>query len=696
MERMSLRMVLGLILGLLSLLLGVLTLSGFITAYDRDVDAKRVALLAATDQQLFNALLGFRIERGTVNPALLAEAAADAAADARITANRAQSEEGYRQAIARLAGVDLPGLPALSANLIRAHDALAGLRPAADTAIHQPKATRDTSIGSSYGTSAQAYLDAIVATGNGLEDALKLIDPVVDHLLVIKQSAWAARNYGGLVAIRLETATALRQPWGAADIVAAAEDRGRAALAWAQVSSAASRADIPPGVAAAVATAREASITEQAAQQLELSKTLSTGGTVTMPIIDLQKIDTALLKPSVDTANAALEAMVSRASGQMSAAGWSLALHGAMMAVALAVTLAGFLIVHRRVSAPIRRLTLTMRRLADRDLSAEVAGADRGGEVGDMARAVAVFKENMIIADRLAAEQQAEQTHKEQRQTTIEALIRAFDASITESVRSLASASTELQATAESMSATAEATGQQSVVVASASEQASTNVQTVAAATEELSASIAEISRQVVESTGVARQAVEQADRTNGEVRALADAAQRIGDVVRLINDIAGQTNLLALNATIEAARAGEAGKGFAVVASEVKSLATQTGRATEDIAAQVAAIQGATGTAVQSIQSIGRTISEVDQIATAIASAVEEQGSATKEIARNVQQAAVGTAEVSATIAGVSQAAHATQTAAGEVLASSGALARLSDALRSEVDRFVSAIRAA
>jgi methyl-accepting chemotaxis protein len=221
-------------------------------------------------------------------------------------------------------------------------------------------------------------------------------------------------------------------------------------------------------------------------------------------------------------------------------------------------------------------------------------------------------------------------------------------------------------------------------------------VQTVAAATEQLSASIAEISRQVSESTTVARAAVEQAEQTNNEVNALAEAAQRIGDVVKLINNIAGQTNLLALNATIEAARAGEAGKGFAVVASEVKSLATQTAKATDEIAAQVTAIQGATSSAVKAIQDIGGTIVRVNQIAAAIAAAVEEQGAATREIARNVQHVSVGTIEVSTNIAGVSQAANETGSAAAEVHASASTLAQLSDALRSGFDRFVGNIRAA
>ena len=221
------------------------------------------------------------------------------------------------------------------------------------------------------------------------------------------------------------------------------------------------------------------------------------------------------------------------------------------------------------------------------------------------------------------------------------------------------------------------------------------NVQTVASATEELSSSIREIGNQVSESSRIVGAAVTQADDTNAKVKALAEAAQKIGDVVTLINEIAGQTNLLALNATIEAARAGEAGKGFAVVASEVKNLATQTAKATEEIAGQVRAIQDATDTSAQAIDTIAQTINRVNEISTAIASAVEEQGAATQEIARNVQQAAQGTTEVSSNIGSVTQVAQETGAAATQLLSSAGELARNGTLLRSQVDDFLREVRA-
>ncbi len=348
------------------------------------------------------------------------------------------------------------------------------------------------------------------------------------------------------------------------------------------------------------------------------------------------------------------------------------------------------------IARPILGMTGAMRKLADGDTGAEIPGVGRKDEIGAMAGTLQVFKDNRIAADRLAAEQAAEQKAKEQRAARLEALTGGFEKTAGELVGMVSSAATELQATAHAMTTTARQTTQQATTVAAAAEEASVNVQTVASAAEELASSIGEISRQVAQSAKIAGRAVEDAKRTDTVVRALAEGAQKIGEVVGLISNIAGQTNLLALNATIEAARAGDAGKGFAVVASEVKSLATQTAKATDDIARQIAQIQVATKEAVESIQSIGATIGEVSEIAAAIAAAVEEQGSATQEIARNVQQAAIGTTEVTSTIGGVSEGASTTGAAATQVLGAAAELSRQSERLSGEVGRFIAGVKAA
>jgi len=354
-------------------------------------------------------------------------------------------------------------------------------------------------------------------------------------------------------------------------------------------------------------------------------------------------------------------------------------------------------VIARGISKPIVAITGTMERLAKGEMTVAVVGTDRMDEVGGMARALNVFKGGLLEAEGLRSEQAAAARRAEaEKKAALTQMADAFEGNVKDVVEAVSSSATEMEASARTMSGTAEQSSQRSSAVAAASGKASSNVQTVAAAAEELAASIAEIARQVEAATLVSHKAVDQVKTTNGSIEGLAVAAQKIGDVVKLINDIANQTNLLALNATIEAARAGDAGKGFAVVASEVKSLATQTAKATEEIAGQIGAIQGATAGAVQAIKGIGGTIDEIHTIATTIASAVEEQGAATKEIARNVQQAAVGTEEVSRHIDGVTRAASETGAAATQVLDAAGSLAKQAATLRTQVDRFLAEVRTA
>jgi methyl-accepting chemotaxis protein len=355
-----------------------------------------------------------------------------------------------------------------------------------------------------------------------------------------------------------------------------------------------------------------------------------------------------------------------------------------------------WLYVGRSILRRIRSLQRSMQLLSDGDLESEIYQSSQKDEIAAMASSLHVFRESMIQGRSLTADQDRDRIAKSERASRMEARIVEFETTVRSALDSLQEAAGSMQTTAQSMSATADQSSALVSAVASAAEETSVNVQTVSSGTEELSSSIEEIGRQVVTSAEIARKAVEEAGATDATMQGLADNAARISVVVDLIQTIASQTNLLALNATIEAARAGEAGRGFAVVASEVKSLATQTAKATDEIRQQIVSMQTVTTSAVTAIRSISTTIGEINDVTTAIAAAVEEQGAATREIARNISHAAGGTSEVSSNIVGVSSASTEAGTAAGEVLTASGALRREADVLRAEIDAFLSNIRAA
>ncbi len=363
----------------------------------------------------------------------------------------------------------------------------------------------------------------------------------------------------------------------------------------------------------------------------------------------------------------------------------------------LAVLVLGLWMALKGVVAPVIELTATMSTLAGGKLNTDVPGTERGDELGTMARTVETFRQGLLQVEQLKSDQEAQKIRMEQeKRAAMNALADRFQQTVGGVVNTLSSASTELTAAAGSMASIAEETSRQATTVASASEQATTNVQTVASAAEELSSSVSEISRQVAQSTQIAGQAMTEIDQTNKSVQGLTASVSRISEVVRLISEIASQTNLLALNATIEAARAGDAGKGFAVVASEVKHLATQTARATEDISGRIGEIQAATGQSVEAIERINKVIQQMNEISLTIASAVEEQGAATQEIARNVAQAADGTQLVTSNILSVTQASAETGTAASQVQSSSAEVAQQAEGLRHEVTSFLREVRAA
>jgi methyl-accepting chemotaxis protein len=371
----------------------------------------------------------------------------------------------------------------------------------------------------------------------------------------------------------------------------------------------------------------------------------------------------------------------------------SLIAAGLVLLLALAVSM----FVAQGITKPLQRMTVAMNDLAGGKLDVEVPGIGRRDEVGEMAEAVEVFKSNAVARQGLEAEQkETEARAVARRKSDMNRLANEFEGAVGQIVETVSSASSELEASAGTLTSTAERAQELTTMVAAASEEASTNVQSVASATEEMASSVNEISRQVQDSARMAGDAVDQARKTNDRVSELSKAAARIGDVVELINTIAGQTNLLALNATIEAARAGEAGRGFAVVASEVKALAEQTAKATGEIGQQISGIQAATQDSVNAIKEISGTIEKLSEISSAIAAAVEQQGAATQEISRNVQQAAHGTQQVSSHITDVQRGAGETGSASSLVLSAAQSLSGESNRLKLEVGKFLNSVRAA
>jgi methyl-accepting chemotaxis protein len=354
-------------------------------------------------------------------------------------------------------------------------------------------------------------------------------------------------------------------------------------------------------------------------------------------------------------------------------------------------------LIGRSISRPLGLLGARMKGLASGELTGDIPGVGRGDEVGQMAATVQIFKDNAVRVRELeTAEADTRERSAAERRAAMEGLAGDFERSVNGIVRSVSTAAAGMQTTAQSMTATASDASARAATVSAASQSSSNNVSTVASAAEELSSSVAEISRQVTRSSEIASKAVGDAERTNATVQVLSTGAEKIGEVVKLIHSIAAQTNLLALNATIEAARAGESGRGFAVVASEVKALANQTAKATEEISGQVTAMQQSTGDAVAAINGITQTIAQMSEITVTISAAIEEQGAATREIARNIQSVAAGSSEINSHIGGVTTAAEATGSAASEVLTNARELDNQSGMLRSAVDGFLAKVRAA
>ncbi len=542
----------------------------------------------------------------------------------------------------------------LAERLSQAAAKLADVRTATDRALAVPMNARDASAVKGFLPGIAQVVVLIEPILNKLENRVTAADASLTALLNVARTAQDLRISAGGRAAAMSLALSTRRALTPAEFATMDRNQGRVELDRERIEAGVDQLGSPPRLTKALKEAIDAYFGRAALVIEKEMPAAHSDGKYSIGPDDLA----AAVVPAVQTffvlRDAALAEAAERAGGARDQAAMMLSLASMAVLALLGVLAAVTIMLRRRVIAPLAVLTDAVGALAAgrHDVTIPVSG--RADEIGMMAASLEVFKDALIAkkaADQAAAREADVKIERAQR---VDRLTRDFEQAIGSIVNTVSSAATELEASAGTLTATAERSEQLTTMVAAASAEASTNVQSVASATEEMASSVTEISRQVQDSARIAGEAVEQARHTNNRVSELAKAAARIGDVVELINTIAGQTNLLALNATIEAARAGEAGRGFAVVASEVKALAEQTAKATGEIGQQISGIQVATQESVGAIKEIGDTIARMSEIASAIAAAVEEQGTATQEIARNVQQTAEGTQQVSGNIADV------------------------------------------
>ena len=631
------------------------------------------------------------MERLATNNGLQGADPASAAVIAEVEKRRNAVKNDFDSGLAVLAQRDFPNKPALMQELQTALDKANDFRKRADAALKQGRDQRDETLRKTFipvmtdsvNAALKVWFSALYATAKS--------DPQLALLASIKEIGWQMRDVAGKERSNIASSIAAGAALTPDMVLANAQFRARVDMLWEQLQHLTYDPNTHPAIKEAMGVAREQYFNGFRGRADEMKKIGADGAKYPMTAPQYVDESTPQLGTLLGVLQAAGAASEAYASATIDRTFWELMVAAALLTMGLAIAIGSILTVIMRVTRPLTELSVVVQRLAENDTTVEIPELRRNDELGSMATALAVFKTNMIYASRLREEQVGkDQLQSQQRKADMMKLADGFESAIGKIVENVSASSTELEASAGTLTSTAERSQELTTMVAAASEEASTNVQSVASATEQLTSSVNEISRQVQESARMAGEAVDQARTTNDRVGELSKAAARIGDVVELINTIAGQTNLLALNATIEAARAGEAGRGFAVVASEVKALAEQTAKATGEIGQQITGIQAATQESVNSIKEISGTIEKLSEIASTIASAVEEQGVATQEIAHNVKEAARGTQQVSSNITDVQRGAGETGSASSQVLSAAQSLSGESSRLKLEVGKFL------
>jgi len=656
----------------------------------------RISVIADASANLFKAMHNLRTDRSTTSRLLNSDQPIDSDIDKYLRDLRDTEMPAMRDALALLPSIEFAQQQTLIPELDRLFKTLTAQQKEFWDEMSKPKASRRPALPKEYMETTAALLGTLDKLSAMLAAAVNHQDPVIDQLLAIKQIAWLLRNTAGEASLLVSNAitAGLVLPETHLKYVRFV---GGTEIAWNALELTASGMQLPPALSGVMAATKTAYFEpDYLALRDRLLTTLMAGGKPELTANQWTPITVGRLSNAVKVAEAALDAAKDHTSSQHSAALRSLVLQLVLLASALAVTFGAMMAVSRRVIKPLHNMRDAMLKVASGDLTVDTGYAARRDEIGALAGALDTFKQQAADKIRIETQERERNAGAATRQQAIEAYVSDFESTVRETLDQLNDASGQMRNTSAGLSTVSRQTNARVQTAEKASGEASLSVESVASASEELNASINDISQQAAHAAGIASRAVNQARQTDGTVQGLAKTASRIGEVVGLINTIASQTNLLALNATIEAARAGEAGRGFAVVASEVKSLASQTAKATEDISEQIADIQKVAGEAIDAIKGIGSIIGEVNEVATAIAAAVQQQGTATQEIARSTQIASQGTRNVSDNITGVKADADAAAAAADDVKRASGKLETQSQHLGNQVTQFLVKIRAA
>jgi methyl-accepting chemotaxis protein len=656
----------------------------------------RIAVIADASANLFKAMHNLRTDQSTTVRLLNSDTPMDSAIEKYLRDLRDSQMPAMANALTLLPSIEFAQHNTLVPELDRLFKLLTAQQKEFWDDIGKPKASRRPALPKEYLDTTAALLVNLDKLSAALAAAVNHQDATIDQLLAIKQIAWLLRNTAG------EASLIISKGLNAGRI--APEIRltyikflGGTEIAWNALELTASGMQLPAALSSAIAAAKIAYFEpDYLALRDRLLTTLVAGEKAELTANQWSPITVGRLSNAVKVAEAALDAAKEHTSLQHSAALSSLVLQLTLLASALALTFGAMMVVTRRVIKPLHNMSDAMLKVAAGDLTVDTGYTARRDEIGALAGALETFKQQAVDKARIEQQERERNAGAETRQKTIEGYVGEFETMVRQTLQQLGDASSQMRTTSSGLSAVSRKTNQRVQVAEKASGEASMSVESVASASEELSASINDISQQAAHAAGIASRAVNQARETDSTVQGLAKSAGRIGEVVGLINTIAAQTNLLALNATIEAARAGDAGRGFAVVASEVKSLASQTAKATDEISEQIADIQKVANEAIDAIKGIGTIIGQVNEVATAIAAAVQEQGAATQEITRSTQHAAQGTKNVADNITGVKTDADAAAAAADDVKHASETLETQSQQLGNQVTQFLGKIRAA